>query len=186
MLAAGITGAALTTGVHIIGNIRAGKNPQVLAKTQRNFGISKEKISAKVGNLQNQADQIKAKIQNKLGNNEAGITNNGQKVNVPKKNPLQQNELYKVADVGEFRQKYANELLSSPKLRERINNIEATTDVKAKRLALDDVEADVLFNRLDANEFNAIKNEVDTGRLATYKSGNVFEILATKPTTAIK
>jgi hypothetical protein len=65
MVAAGITGAALTTGVQIIGNIRAGKNLQILAKTQRNFGISKEKINAKVGDLQNNASLAKAKLQNK-------------------------------------------------------------------------------------------------------------------------
>ncbi len=183
MVAAGITGAALTTGVQIIGNIRAGKNPQILAKTQRNFGISKEKISAKVGNLQNQADQIKAKIQNKLGNNEVGVTNNGQKVNVPKKNSLQQNELYKVADVGEFRQKYANELLSSPKLRDRINNIEATTDVKVKRLALDDAEANVLFNRLGKDLFDKVKTTVEKTSLPKYRAGNAFETIETNPTT---
>jgi hypothetical protein len=152
------------------------------------YNQAKAKFNAqnpKIQELQSQAAQLKAEIQNKLGTNEAGVTINGQKINIPKKNSLQQNELYKVADVGEFRQKYASELLSNPKLRERVNQIETTKDVKAKRLALDEVEADVLLNRLDANKLSQIKKEVATIRpLQTYKSGNVFEILATNPTKA--
>ncbi len=94
MVAAGITGTALKGGLEIIGKVRSGKNPQVLAKTQRTFNISKEKVNAKVGGLQNEASQIKSKIQSKLGTNEVGVTNNGQKINVPKKNPLPQNFVF--------------------------------------------------------------------------------------------
>jgi hypothetical protein len=183
MIAAGITGTALKGGIDIIIKIRAGKNPQTLAETQRIFSVSKEKINAKVGDLQTQANQLKSKIQNKLGTNEAGVTNNGQKINVPKKNSLQQNELYKVADVGEFRQKYANELLSNPKLRDRVNEIEATKDIKAKRIALDDVEADVLFNQLGKELFDKVKTRVEKTSLPKYRAGNAFETIETNPTT---
>jgi hypothetical protein len=93
MMAAGITGATLKGGLEIIGKVRAGKNPQTLAETQRIFNVSKENISAKVKDLQIQGNDIKAKLNakvetsaqktNRLAKQEAVETINQAKKNEP-------------------------------------------------------------------------------------------------------
>jgi len=69
MMAAGITGAALKGGLEIIGKVHAGKNPQVLAETQKIFRIEKSpvEINAKQIEYRNSGIDLKAKLNEKLG-----------------------------------------------------------------------------------------------------------------------
>jgi len=70
MIAAGITGAALKGGLEIIGKVRQGANPQVLAETQKVFRIEKQQIetNAKQVEFRNSGIDLKAKLNEKLGN----------------------------------------------------------------------------------------------------------------------
>jgi len=69
MMAAGITGAALKGGLEIIGKVHAGKNPQVLAETQKIFRVEKSpiEINAKQIEYRNSGIDLKAKLNEKLG-----------------------------------------------------------------------------------------------------------------------
>ncbi len=67
-MAAGITNAALKGGLEIIGKVHAGKNPQVLAETQKVFRIEKLpfEINAKQVEYRNSGIDLKAKLNEKL------------------------------------------------------------------------------------------------------------------------
>ena len=67
-MAAGITGAALKGGLEIIGKVRQGANPQVLAETQKVFRIEKQQIetNAKQVEYRNSGIDLKAKLNEKL------------------------------------------------------------------------------------------------------------------------
>jgi len=68
MMAAGITGATLKGGLEIIGKVHAGKNPQVLAETQKIFRVEKLQIetNAKQVEFRNSGIDLKAKLNEKL------------------------------------------------------------------------------------------------------------------------
>ncbi len=68
MMAAGITGAALKGGLEIIGKVRQGANPQVLAETQKIFRIEKSPIEINVKQIEyrNSGIDLKAKLNEKL------------------------------------------------------------------------------------------------------------------------
>ncbi len=68
MMTAGITGAALKGGLEIIGKVRQGANPQVLAETQKIFRIEKSpiEINAKQLEYRNSGIDLKAKLNEKL------------------------------------------------------------------------------------------------------------------------
>lgn len=68
MIAAGITGSALKGGLNIIAKIKAGKNPAVLAETQRVFNIKTqvEPNNARQIEFRNSGIDLKAKLKQKL------------------------------------------------------------------------------------------------------------------------
>lgn len=77
MLAAGITGATLKGGLEIVAKVRAGKNPQVLAETQKIFRVEKspvESLGARQIEYRNSGVDWKAKLNEKLKSGEVKPT----------------------------------------------------------------------------------------------------------------
>lgn len=69
MIAAGITGAALKGGLEIIGKVKAGKNAQVLAETQKIFKVEPKlpiELNFKQIEFRNSGVNIQAKLNEKL------------------------------------------------------------------------------------------------------------------------
>ena len=70
MIAAGITGATLNGGLEIIAKVRMGRNPQVLAETQKILKVKPEieTLTSKQIELKNSGSALKAKLNEKLDN----------------------------------------------------------------------------------------------------------------------
>ena len=68
MIAAGITGATLNGGLEIIAKVRMGKNPQILAETQKILKVKPEieTLTSKQIELKNSGSALKAKLNEKL------------------------------------------------------------------------------------------------------------------------
>ena len=69
MMAAGITGATLKGGLDIISKVKAGKNPQVLAETQKIFKVEPKlpiELNSKQIEFRNSGIDLKAKLNEKL------------------------------------------------------------------------------------------------------------------------
>ena len=68
MIAAGITGATLKGGLEIIAKVRMGKNPQILAETQKILKVKPETetLTSKQIELKNSGSALKAKFNEKL------------------------------------------------------------------------------------------------------------------------
>lgn len=77
MIAAGITGATLKGGLEIVAKVHAGRNPQVLAETQKIFKIEKspiESLNARQVEFRNSGVDWKAKLNEKLKSGESKPT----------------------------------------------------------------------------------------------------------------
>jgi hypothetical protein len=70
MIAAGFTSVALKSGLEIVAQMRMGRNPQVLAETQRILNVKSqtENLTPKQIELRNSGDVLKAKLNEKLDN----------------------------------------------------------------------------------------------------------------------
>ena len=75
MITAGITGATLNGGLEIIAKVRMGRNPQVLAETQKILKVEPEieTLTPKQIELRNSGVDLKAKLNEKLNQNSQQI-----------------------------------------------------------------------------------------------------------------
>lgn len=73
MIAAGITGAALKGGLEIIARVRSGKNPSVLAETQRVFNL--EPLNARQIEFRNSGIPLRRKLDQKLVEQAESVNN---------------------------------------------------------------------------------------------------------------
>ncbi len=92
--------------------------------------------------------------------------------------------LFRVKDGGEFRQTYGQELLDSPRLRTELQAVENIHDAKTRKVALANLEADVLLSRVPQAKRAQITDLAQNGTDFVKTKGNIFERLATEPTAA--
>jgi hypothetical protein len=116
MIAAGITGTALKGGLDIIIKIRAGKNPQTLAETQKTFSVKPQKVTnAKVEDLQIQGSDIKAKLNAKVETSSVKTTRLAKQEAVKTINQAKKNEPVITKDLQNMSKETGGELVGLDK-----------------------------------------------------------------------
>jgi hypothetical protein len=85
---------------------------------------------------------------------------------------------------GEFRTRYGAETTGSPRLRERLGEIERLPSGKAQNDRMREVEADVLLGRLTPTERAEVERLAATNQEFIKQCGNAFERLSVEATAA--
>ena len=202
MIAAGITGATLNGGLEIIAKVRMGRNPQVLAETQKILKVEPEieTLTPKQIELKNSGDALKAKLNEKLVSKENFriFEKRVLKINKPisdriqlsvkDKNVIQNtknlNQLYNDAEVArvEFEKAtkdFAIRTYGDPEFRP----IEENGGLKSRNRALEKIDSDYLGDAsklVDIAGAKIVYNNVRDLYKALEQIQNDFEVVKIK------